>query len=123
MKGNALLGTVTLGPGLNTGSALSNTAVLSLPRNTFALGQSYSITATYLPDSSTGNYLTSFSAPVTVAVGTATGAVGTNMSIATTPPGATSFVDTSTLVFVATVTNTVNRRPVPTGNVWFFSNG
>jgi hypothetical protein len=49
--------------------------------------------------------------------------VGTITSIATTPPGAINFVDTSTLVFVATVTNTVNRRPVPTGNVTFYSNG
>jgi len=122
VKGATVLGTVTLGQGVNAGSSLTNTAVLTLPRNTFAAGQSYSITAIYVPNNA-GNYQTSTSAPVTVAIGTATGAVGTNMSIATTPPGATSFVDTSTLVFVATVTNTVNRRPVPTGNVWFFSNG
>jgi hypothetical protein len=121
-KGSTLLGTVTLGQGLNTGSAPTNTAVLTLPRNTFALGQSYSITATYLPDSS-GNYLTSDSAPVTVAVGTGTSGVNTSTSIATTPAGAINFVDTSSLVFVVTVSNSAGRHPVPTGTVTFFSNG
>jgi hypothetical protein len=121
-KGSIVLGTVTLGQGVNTGSAPSNTAVLTLPRNTLALGQSYSVTATYLPDN-TGNYLTSASAPVTVAVGSGTGAVNTITAIATTPTGATDFVDTSSLVFAATVSNTVGGQPVPTGTVTFFSNG
>jgi hypothetical protein len=121
-KGSTLLGTVTLGQGVNTGSAPSNTAVLTLPRNTFAVNGSYSITATYLPNAA-GDYLTSASAPVTVAVGAGGGAVGTNTAIATTPAGATNFVDTSSLLFVATVSNTVGRRPPPTGNVTFFSNG
>jgi hypothetical protein len=49
--------------------------------------------------------------------------VGTNISLATTPAGAADFVDTSSLVFVATVRNAVGRRAVPTGNVTFFSNG
>jgi hypothetical protein len=121
VNGSMLLGTVTLGQGVNSGSAFSNTAVLTLPRNTLAAGHSYSITAKYLP--SGGDYVTSTSTPVTVAIGTGTGAVGTITSIATTPAGATNFVDTSSLLFVATVSNTVNRRPVPTGNVTFFSNG
>jgi hypothetical protein len=49
--------------------------------------------------------------------------VSTNTSLATTPGGATNFVDTSSLLFVATVSNAVGRRAVPTGNVTFFSNG
>ncbi len=120
--GSTVLGTVTLGQGVNTGASPSNSAVLSLPRNTFALNGSYSITATYLPNAS-GNYLTSVSAPATVTVGATGGAVGTNISIATTPSGATNFVDTSSLVFVATVSNAVGRRALPTGSVTFFSNG
>jgi pro-kumamolisin-like protein/Big-like domain-containing protein len=120
--GSTVLGTVTLGQGVNTGSSPTNTAVLTLPPNTLKLGQTYSITATYLPNGG-GNYQTSTSAPVTMTIGSETGAVGTVTSIATTPSGATNFVNTSSLIFVATVSNTVGHRPTPTGNVTFFSNG
>ncbi|HEV3149404.1 MAG TPA: protease pro-enzyme activation domain-containing protein [Acidobacteriaceae bacterium] len=120
-KGSTVLGTVTLAQGVNTGSAPSNTAVLTLPRNTFALNGTYTITATYLPDITT-NYLTS-SGSAAVAVGAGTGAVSTVTSIATTPAGATDFVDTSSVTLVASVSNTVARRATPTGNVTFFSNG
>jgi hypothetical protein len=119
---NVVLGTVTLGPGVNTGSSPPNTAVLTLPRNSFALNSTNSITATYTPDA-TGNYATSTSAPVTVTVGAGTGAVGTATSISTTPAGASNFFDTSTLTFVATVNNTIGRRPTPSGTVTFYSNG
>ena len=121
VKGETTLGTVTLAQGVNTGSAPSNTAVLTLPRNTFALNSAYTITATYLPDN-TDNYLTS-SGSATVAVGAGTGAVSTVTSIETTPAGATDFVDTSSVTLVVTVSNTVAHHATPTGNVTFFSNG
>lgn len=113
-----VLGTVTLAQGLNTGSGPSNTAVLTLPSNTFAQNSSNSIEASYLPDN-TGNYLASTSAPVTVAVGTGAGAVATTTTISTTPAGAVNFTDTSSLTFVATVAG----GTTPTGTVTFFSNG
>lgn len=119
---NVVLGTVTLGQGVNTGSAPSNSAVLTLARSTFALNSANSITASYAPDA-TGNYTASTSAPVTVTVGMGLGGVSTSTSISTTPAGATNFFNTSSLTFVATVNNTVSRRPIPTGTVTFFSNG
>jgi trimeric autotransporter adhesin len=121
-SGKTVLGTVTLGPGLNTGINPSSTAVLTLRRNTFAASSSNSIVATYLPDN-TGDYLGSSSASLLIAVGAGTGAVNTTVSISTTPAGATNFVDTSSLVFVATVGNAVGRQATPTGTVTFFSNG
>lgn len=121
VKGETTLGTVTLAQGVNTGSAPSNTAVLTLPRNTLALNGAYTITATYLPDN-TNNYLTS-AGSATVAVGAGTGAVSTVTSIETTPAGATDFVDTSSVTLVVAVSNTVAHHATPTGNVTFFSNG
>jgi len=96
--------------------------VLTLARNTFATNSSNSVTATYIPNS-TGNYLASTSAPLLITVGAGTGALNTNLSLATTPANASNFVDTSDLIFVATVSNTVGRRATPTGTVAFYSNG
>jgi hypothetical protein len=121
-NGNTVLGTVTLGPGVNTGASPSSTAVLTLARNTFAGNSSNSITATYIPNN-TGDYLGSSSAPLLVAVGAGTGALNTNIFLSTTPANATNFVDTSDLIFVATVSNTVGHRAPPTGTVAFYSNG
>jgi roadblock/LC7 domain-containing protein len=121
-KGNTILGTVTLGPGVNAGTNPSSTAVLTLARNTFAGNSSNSITATYIPNT-TGDYLASSSTPLIITVGTGTGALNTNLSLATTPANANNFVDTSDLIFVATVSNTVGRRATPTGAVAFYSNG
>jgi hypothetical protein len=113
---------VTLGPGVNTGASPSSTAVLTLARNTFTGNSSNSITAIYLPNN-TGDYLGSTSTPLIVTVGTGTGALNTNIFLSTTPANATNFVDTSDLIFVATVSNTVGRRATPTGTVAFYSNG
>jgi trimeric autotransporter adhesin len=121
-KGSTILGTVTLGPGVNTGASPSSTAVLTLPRNTLAGSSSNSITATYIPNG-TGDYLASTSAPLVITVGAGSGALNTNISLSTTPANATNFVNTSDLIFVATVSNTIGRRATPTGTVAFYSNG
>lgn len=121
-KGATILGTVTLGQGVNTGSSPSSSAVLTLARNTFTTNSSNSIVATYLPNG-TGDYLGSSSAPLLINVGTGSGALNTTLSLSTTPANAVNFVDTSDLIFVATVSNTVGRRAAPTGTVGFYSNG
>ena len=120
--GNRNLGTVALDLGVNTGTSPSSSATLTLIRNTLTAGSGNSITATYIPDS-TGNYLGSSSASVLVQVGTGTGALSTTTGLSTTPANAVNFVNTSNLVFVATVSNSVGRRAAPTGSVTFFSNG
>src|SRR6202012_5935491 len=85
-------------------------------------GSANSITATYIPNG-TGNYLASSSAAVVVQVGAGIGKLNTTTGLSTTPAGAANFVNTSNLVFFATVSNTVGRRATPTGTVTFFSNG
>jgi hypothetical protein len=72
-KGNTVLGTVTLGPGVNTGTGPSSTAVLTLARNTLTGNSSNSVIATYIPNA-TGDYLASSSAPLIITVGAGTGA-------------------------------------------------
>ncbi len=122
-NGNKILGTVTLDQGVNTGSAPTSSAALTLSQDTFNLNTSHSITATYIP-ANTGNYLASTSAPLTITVGGAHGEVNTTTALSTTPANAINFEDTSTLTFYAIVTNAVvGGYGTPTGNVAFFSNG
>ena len=94
------------GPGREHRREPTSTAVLTLARNTLAGNSSNSITATYIPNG-TGDYLASTSAPLAITVGAGTGALNTNISLSTTPANATNFVDTSDVIFVATVSNTV----------------
>ena len=109
--------------GINTGSAPTSSAALTLSQDTFDLNSSQSITAIYIPDN-TGNYTASTSAPLTITVGGAHGEVNTSTALSTTPANAINFEDTSTLTFYAIVTNAVvGGYGTPTGNVAFFSNG
>ncbi|HEY3988600.1 MAG TPA: Ig-like domain repeat protein [Acidobacteriaceae bacterium] len=122
-NGTKVLGTVGLDHGMNTGSAPTATAALTLYQNTFALNSSQSIIATYIPDA-TGNYVGSTSSPLTITVGGAHGLVNTTTVLSTTPANAINFVDTSALTFVAAVSNAVvGGYGHATGNVAFFSNG
>ena len=114
---------MTLDQGVNTGSAPTSSAALTLSQDTFDLNSSQSITATYIPDN-TGNYAASVSAPLTITVGGTHGEVNTTTALSTIPANAINFEDTSTLTFYAIVTNAVvGGYGTPTGNVTFFSNG
>ncbi|MGA9717097.1 MAG: Ig-like domain repeat protein [Acidobacteriaceae bacterium] len=122
-NGNKVLNTVALDQGVNTGSAPTSSAALTLSQDTFDLNSSQSITATYIPDN-TGNYAASVSAPLTITVGGTHGEVNTTTALSTIPANAINFEDTSTLTFYAIVTNAVvGGYGTPTGNVTFFSNG
>ncbi|MFL6427172.1 MAG: Ig-like domain repeat protein, partial [Acidobacteriaceae bacterium] len=120
--GSRTLGTVGLGQGVNTGTAPTASAALTLLQDTFDLNTSHSIVATYLP--SGGAYTGSFSAPLAVTIGGTHGEVNTKLVLATTPANAVNFTDTSTLTFTATASNgVVGGYGTPTGTVTFFSDG
>ena len=120
--GNTTLGTVSLGQGVNTGTAPTASAALTLSQDTFNLNTSHSIVATYLP--SGGAYTGSFSAPLAITIGGTHGLVNTRLVLSTTPANAVNFTDTSTLTFTATASNAVvGGYGTPTGTVTFFSDG
>ncbi|HEX4581002.1 MAG TPA: Ig-like domain repeat protein, partial [Acidobacteriaceae bacterium] len=120
--GGTILGTVTLGQGVNTGTTPTSSGALTLSQDTFQLNTSHSIVATYLPNGV--NYTGSSSAPLAITIGGTHGEVNTRLALSTTPANAINFTDTSTLTFTATVRNqVVGGFGRPTGTVTFFSNG
>lgn len=114
----SLLGSVALNLGMNSGTNPSSSAVFSVKRALFAAG-TYTIVATYIPDS-TGNYTAGpASNGVTVAIGAGAGLVNTTLKVTTTPVNEVNFLNTSAVTFNAAVTPASGAAA--TGSVTFYS--
>jgi hypothetical protein len=119
LSGSTVLGTATLNVGSISGGNPASSAIFGLPRTAFPTGVSaINVVARYVPDS-TGDYLTSSSAPLNVGLGVG---INTTTKLSTVPANGVNFLDTSSVPFTATVTPNI-AGPAPTGSVLFFSNG